>query len=164
MDEMLRHLKSALEAEEKAYVQLLALSERQQSALIERRTEDLLDVAAQQEKILLLISRLNVAGSDALERVAEKLDLPTPLTLSELILELPQQQANSLREIQSSLHAIAEQLGQTNRINKELLDCGLDTIGYTFRLLAQSSQDAAPAYPQQTSSPSPVALKLNLRV
>jgi hypothetical protein len=164
MDEILHDLKYALEEEEKAYAQLLALSERQQSALIERRTAELLEVATLQEKMLLEVSRLDIAGADALDRAAQQAGLSGSVSLTDLTDHLTPQQAKPLQEVRASLHSIVHQLRKTNRVNKELLESGLDTVGFTFRLLAKSAQDEDPCYSQQALSSSSASLRFDLRV
>lgn len=140
----LTHLQQVLNGELELYRQLLRLSQREGFALLDDNLPMLMDIIRSKEHLLKHGKEWEGRREQALQDMQADYNFELPLTLSNLIAQLPPVQAEPLQALYEEFLETTAEIRRLNEQNRLRLEAELTRIHATFNYLSTQLNQVSP--------------------
>jgi hypothetical protein len=136
LDLMLEHLLNHLSRETQLYQSMLAVIAKEKEAAVRSELDALNEAAAEKEKIMTALGKVDEQRRQLVKCLAEALGSPfQDLTLKKLSQLVNEPFAGRLRQAGTDLLAVLNQVQESNRRSKQLFEHSLELLRGGFNLL-----------------------------
>lgn len=136
---LINKLKDILSKESSLYEEILELSIKKTTIIVEGKVSDLENITKMEQMLIPQIGRLENEREEIVNRLSQIMDIPSDdINISELTLRLDDAQSKALKESQINIHSIIEKLKASNDINSKLIRNSLDYIDFSINLFSST--------------------------
>lgn len=132
----IEELQNILEAEARAYRQLIHLTQTERTALQAENLDELSAVTEQKQKLMEKVSAWEQVRTKVVAHLAREFNLSPDTSLLDLITHLDDTMAQRLSDIRTEFIQLVEQLLTLNHGNQLMLQTGLVRVESTFDYLS----------------------------
>ena len=139
------NLIKVLDYENRLYGQLFTIAESKTDRIINNEIEDLQAAVGKEQRLFSELNKLRDAREQIIGQISFKIGkASSEVTVSDIIKELPENQAKRLSDVRDKLKATVDKLKVKNDLNQKLLQNALDYVDFSLNLLTEP----APQTPQ----------------
>lgn len=124
-----------LAKEHSYYKDLLELSNKKKSIVIEGKVSELDKIVRVEQNMIFDLGQLEKIREQELQRLCTALQLEGRTNVGELVKHLPEHLSEQLKTLQKELGATIVDLQNANNINGELIQQSLDYIEYSVNMI-----------------------------
>ncbi len=127
-----------LQKEQTYYRDLLELSNKKKSIIIEGKIPDLEKIIKIEQNMIFDLGQLEKHREEELQKLCEIMKLNPKSTVTELSSLLPEQLAKQLKKLQQEMGSTIKALQNANDVNGQLIQQSLEYIEYTVNMVTSS--------------------------
>lgn len=127
-----------LQKEQNYYKDLLELSNKKKSIIIEGKIPELEKIIRIEQNMIFDLGQLEKHRETELQKLCELLKLNPKSTMTELSSLLPEQLAKQLKRLQQDMSNTIKELQGSNDVNGQLIQQSLEYIEYTVNMITSS--------------------------
>jgi flagellar biosynthesis/type III secretory pathway chaperone len=139
MVESMESLKECMVLEKQCYEGLFALSQHKKTALIENDMDKLNEIVKSENESMSKMKQLNIRSTDALQHVAQQLNIEAGANLTSVIAALKdKKQQRELENLQMDFKQLIADLSTQNQANQKLIKTHLEYNAFCIELITQN--------------------------
>jgi len=139
------NLIKVLEYENKLYGQLYSIAESKTGVVVKAEIDTLQQLVGKEQKLISELNKLQDVREQIIGQVAQTIGKdPREVTISQLTVHLPEDQAEKLNRSRDKLKETVGKLTDKNDLNQQLIKNALEYVDFSLNLLTQP----APQTPQ----------------
>lgn len=127
-----------LKKEQNYYRDLLELSNKKKSIIIEGKIPELEKIIKIEQNMIFDLGQLEKHREEELQKLCELMKLDPKSTVTELSPLLPEQLAKQLKRLQQEIGSTIKELQSVNDVNGQLIQQSLEYIEYTVNMVTSS--------------------------
>lgn len=132
------NLIKVLDYENRLYTQLYSIAESKTEIIIKGETDNLQAVVGKEQRLISELNRLNDAREQIVEQIGKKTGKShNEVAISDIIKELPENEAERLRNVKEKLKETIYKLKIKNDLNQKLIKNALDYVDFSLNLLTE---------------------------
>jgi flagellar biosynthesis/type III secretory pathway chaperone len=135
LDRQAEKIIEILAKEHSYYKDLLELSNKKKSIVIEGKVSELDKIVRLEQNMIFDLGQLEKIREKELQQLCEMLKLEGRTNVAELIKHLPEQLSEQLKSLQKELGDTITDLQNANNVNGELIQQSLDYIEYSVNMI-----------------------------
>lgn len=133
-----RRIIEILQKEHSYYKDLLDLSNKKKTVIIESKLPELDKIVKIEQNMIFDLGQLEKVREQELQKLCAMLQMDGKTNVTELVKYLPQQMADLLKILQKEMSSTIEELQNVNKVNGQLIQQSLDYIEYSVNMITSA--------------------------
>lgn len=134
--QLIHELIKVLDQETKSYEDILKISKNKTGIIVEGKVVELESLVKVEQSLVLQMSRIETMRENLVDKISAQLNLKSSeVTISELLKHIQGLEADKLKDSQTNMTKVLNDLKHTNEVNSKLIKNSLDFINFSINLI-----------------------------